>query len=146
MTLPLLLDVDPVAVAIAHLTGHEYVVATLGAGAERVSGVNEPPYPRLVITDPPGGDPREMTWLIAPLIQIEAFGDLDGHPGKWALRRAAWAATLALTELPTLPSVPGQPVVTKVEGRTGGGWLPLATGQPRYVTTVQMYLHPARPA
>lgn len=135
-----LVEVDPAALAIAYLVAHDDVRAALGVGL--VGGVNRPPYPRVVVSDPPGDD-RYLTWLIAPTLQIEAIGDLDGTPGKAALRRLAMTVVGALAEWPSAPAIEGQPVITEVRSIGGLGWMPLPTGQPRYVATLRAWIHPA---
>ncbi len=130
---------DPVAVALAWLRQHPDVQQVLGNG--QVGGVNQPPYPRLTVLDPPGDD-RSLRWLIAPTLTLEALGDLDGRHGKDVLRRLLYTALGALVELPEHPTPPGQPVVTAVTSAGGGGWSPLPTGQGRYLATVRMHMHP----
>lgn len=138
-------DVDPVAIARAALMADQALSALLG-GPGRVGDAvgpdNEPPYPRLRLTDPPGDD-RGLTHLIAPLLQVEALGDLDGSPGKPALRALLYDALQVLVAIPTVPTLPGQPVITRVVSTGGGGWSPLPNGQPRYLATVRLYGHPA---
>lgn len=132
---------DPLPRVIAWLGSHPAVTDVLG-GAGRVSARNEPPFPRLRITDPPGGDDRGMLWLMAKAVQIEALGDLDGTPSKAVLNRALYTALGALVELPDQPTPPEGPVITAVRSSVAGGWSPLPTGQGRYVATVQVYSHP----
>jgi hypothetical protein len=133
---------DPLPRVIAWLDGHPAVVEALG-GAGRVGAGNAPPYPRLRVTDPPGGDDRRLLWLISTLVQVEAYGDLDGTPGKAALRRILYVALGALAELPEQDTPAGGPVITDVRSSAAGGWSPLPSGQPRYIATVQVWTHPA---
>lgn len=140
-----LVDVDVLAEAIAHLGAHPALTAALG-GPGRVGGENVPPYPRLILSDPPGGDDRGWTWLIARNVLLEAVGDLDGRPGKAALARIMRIATAALHELPTRPAVPGKAVVTAVTASGGAGYSPYPTGQPRYLVTHQVWAHPGKVA
>lgn len=137
-----LTDVDPVAVARAFLLTRSAVTEALGG--DQIGSHNEPPYPCVVLSDPPGND-RFMRHLIAPLLQIEVLGDMDGSPGKPALRRVLYRILQELATLPEHPCVPGQPVVTDVVTSGGGGWVPMPTGQPRYLATVQMFMHPPTP-
>lgn len=132
---------DPLPRVIQWLSGHAAVVAALG-GPDRVGARNVPPYPRLIVTDPPGGDDRYMRWLMSKAVQIEAVGDLDGTPGKAALNTALYTALGVLAELPEEEAPPGGPVVTAVRSAVAGGWSPLPSGQPRYVATVQVFAHP----
>lgn len=139
--MPDLVDADPVDVVIAYLNSHPEVVAVLG-GDDRISKENEPPYLHLGITDTTGGSDRTLRWLIAPELTLKLWGDLDGTPGKAAMRRALYTILQALRDLPDQPTEPGQPVVTAVESRVGGGWTPEPTGQPQYSARVQVFLHP----
>lgn len=131
---------DPVTVALRALRESADMEQVLGGG--QVGGLNEPPYPRVTVTDTPGGDDRGLRWLIAPELQIEALGDLDGRHGKASLRRIVYTALGVLVEVPEQPTRPGEPVVTAVVSTGAAGWTPLATGQGRYLATVRMYLHP----
>lgn len=132
---------DPLSLCIAWLGAHDKVTEALG-GAGRVGGTNLPPYPRLMLTDPPGGSDRDMRWQYNVRVQVEALGDLSGRPGKAALRQIIYVAIAALTELPQQPVAPGAPVVTGVTAFGGGGWLPLPNDQPRYLTSVTVHGHP----
>lgn len=135
-----LADVDPVAIARAPLLASERLEAALGGGG-RVGPYNEPPYPCIRLTDPPGDD-RDMRHLIAPLVQVEVYGDPDGSPGKPALRRILYIALQVLKTLPEQDYQRGEPVVTQVTSSGGGGWSPEPTGQPRYIATVRLHMHP----
>lgn len=138
-----LTEVDPVAVARAWLTREGSRTSAALAGGGDVGPYNEPPYPCVRLTDPPGND-RTLTHLIAPMLQIEVLGDLDGTPGKPELRRILYTVLEELVELPEQPSAAGEPVVTAVTSTGGGGWSPEPTGQPRYIATVQIHMHPPR--
>jgi hypothetical protein len=104
-----------------------------------------PPYPRLIISDPPGGSNRGLRWLMSPSVQVEAVGDLDGRPGEAALRRLLFVALADLAAIPDDPTAPGEPVVTAVTADGSAGKVPLPNGQPRYLSTVGVYLHPPQP-
>lgn len=136
----LLPGADPLPRVLDWLRGHPQVTAALG-GAGRVGLYNEPPYPRLRVTDPPGAAARPLRWLTATSLQLEAYGDLGGDPGKDALRACLWTALGALAELPDQPAGDGQPVITAVT-LDGSGWVPEPTGQPRYLATVTVLTHP----
>lgn len=136
-----LADADPVAVALPWLNrADSYTSQEIGASG-RVSAYNEPPYPCVRLTDPPGND-RDLVHLIAPLLQIEVLGDMDGTPGKPKLRRILYAALEDLTALPNQVAGASDAVVTYVASTGGGGWSPYPNGQPRYLATVQLYMHP----
>ncbi|MFB8235532.1 hypothetical protein ACFC58_03180 [Kitasatospora purpeofusca] len=123
------------------LTGHPELTDVLG-GTGRVGARNTPPYPRIRVTQIPGGSAPGWRWLGTFHIQIEALGDLDRSVGRPALRRAFATAVKALHQLPVRPPEPGQPVVTAVQALSSGGWLPEPTGQGRYVVVVALTAHP----
>ncbi|MEV8634272.1 hypothetical protein AB0395_21715 [Streptosporangium sp. NPDC051023] len=133
---------DPIPRVIAHLSSHPEVTAALG-GPDRVGLDNVAPFPRLVITDPPGDD-RNLIKLVISTVQIEAYGDLDGTIGKGALKALCYLALAALKELPELPTPPGGPVITEVLGGVGVGWSPEPSGQPRYVAQCRIWSHACR--
>lgn len=136
-----LTEADPVAVLRPWILASPEVENVLG-GPDRVHAEHRPPYPCVVLTDPPGSD-LGLRHLIAPIVQVEVIGDPDGTPGKPALRRALYTVLQRIRDLPdTVQSDPTQAVVTAVVSTGGGGWSPLPTGQPRYLATVQVYLHP----
>jgi hypothetical protein len=69
------------------------------------------------------------------------IGDLDGTPGKAALYRIAMTAVGALVQWPDADLRSRRP-----RGHAGQaqmpGWMPLPTGQPRYVSTATLWMHP----
>lgn len=138
----LLANTDPLPVALRHLRADTGVLSLLEGDPERVRGDNRPPYPRVRLLPAPGDD-RDMTWLLAPALTVEAIGDLDGTPGPNALRRLLYTCLASLVGLPDLPTPAGEPVVTEVRV-FGTAWAPLPNTQPRWVGTVQMWLHPSR--
>lgn len=137
-----LYEADPIGVARTWLLTRSAVTSLLG-DPEGIGPDNDPPYPCIVLTDPPGSD-LGLRHLIAPLLQVEVIGDPDGTPGKPALRRLLYTVLEELAALPDQNYGPGQPVVTHVESSAGGGWSPLPTGQPRYLSTLRLYMHPQR--
>jgi hypothetical protein len=137
-----LVDADPVAAVVGFLAAHADVVAEFGAGV-RVGARNEPPYPRIRIQDPPGGDDRELRRLVATVVQVETLGDLDGTTTKAALRRLHYVALTSLAELAERVPAVGEITVTAVLPNGGAGWSPdPVSGQPRYVSTVRVWFHP----
>lgn len=132
---------DPLPRIISWLGTHPAVTEVLG-GTGRVSARNEPPFPHLRVTDPPGGDDRSLRWLMSSAVQVEAMGDLDGTPGKAVLRQVLYTALGALVELPEQDTPEQGPVITAVRSSVAGGWSPLPNGQPRYLAILQVYSHP----
>jgi hypothetical protein len=135
-----LADVDPVAITRAWLLTRPQVTSRLG-NPTQIGAYNQPPYPCVRLTDPPGDD-RTLQHLIAPLVQIEVYGDIDGTPGKPALRALLYRVLAEMKQLPDQATEPGDPVVTSIGSSGGGGWSPEPTGQPRYIATVRMHVHP----
>lgn len=133
---------DPVPRLIAWLNNDADVTAALG-GTGRVSAYNEPPYPHLRVVETPAGIDGDLRWLIGPEVQIEAYGDLDGTPGKAALRRILYMALGSLVTVPDAVAPPEGPIITAVMSTRGGGWVPEPSGQPRYVATVRVWSHAA---
>lgn len=131
---------DPLPRIISWLGAHTTLAAELG-GLGRVSLYNEPPFPCIRIVDVPGGNDRQLTWLIYKAVQVEAYGDLSGAPGKAQLHRALYVALGALKQLPQEATPVGGPVITEVRSVAAGTWSPEPTGQPRYVATVNVWSH-----
>lgn len=140
-----IVDADPVPVVVACLSAHQGLRELLGDG-DRVTALNEPPYPHIQVIDTPGGWDRDLRWLYAPEVTLKAFGDFDGTPGKAMLRKVLYTALQALRDLPDQPVQPGQPVVTGFEFLGAGGWTPEPTGQPCYSARPRIWLHPPQSA
>ncbi|MER5322354.1 hypothetical protein [Streptosporangium roseum] len=137
-----LADADPLPRIYAHLGGHPAVIAELGA-AGRVGSANEPPYPRLLINDVPGGSENLTTWVVGMPVRLEALGTLDGPTiGKEKLRLILYVALGVLAEMPAIPVEAGEVVINHVGSSIAGGYVPLADGRPRYVATVTVTAHP----
>lgn len=146
---------DPVAVVVSRLRASRKVGVELGLDpdsdtfavdmADRIGDRNTAPYPRLIVADPPGGSNRGLRWLMAPAVQMEAIGDLNGRPGLAALRRILFVALQEVAAIPDTPVGPGEPVVTAVTADGSGGKVPLPNGQPRYLSTVILSIHPPVP-
>jgi hypothetical protein len=137
---------DPVPLVMWWLQQHPGVTAALGAG--HISMWNEAPYPCLRLTDTTAGSDGDLIWLISPEIQLEAYGDLDGSPGKAALRQVLYTCAGALMELaqaswPYEGAPDRSPVITWAQSSKSGGYVPLPSGQPRYIGAVRVYCHPA---
>lgn len=137
-----LADTDAIAIVLGWLTGHAGVLAAFG-GATHVSGLNEPPYPHLRVAGSPGGSDGDLTWVVSPEVLVETCGDPDGSPGSAALRRLHYVALLAAKELPGRAHTSATPVVCDVAPTSSAQSLPLPLGQPRWVSTLRVTLHPA---
>lgn len=137
-------DVDPVAVARAYLNSREGLIQAFGGG-DRFSSRNEPPYPHTALLDTPGGNDLTLDWLVGMELTIETYGDLDGTPGKAALRTLHTRVLQELRDLPKQPvDDPALPVITAVTFPGARGYVPLPTGQPRYLSRVVLWGHPPR--
>lgn len=134
-------DADPVAAVLAWLAEHPKVREALG-GPGHVSGALEAPWPHLRVTAGPGGDMRDLRWATEPEVSLELYGDPGGWPGPAALRRTLLACAVAAAEMPDVPTVPGESVVSGV--RPSGMLIesPLATGQPRWIMGLLVTIHP----
>lgn len=135
---------DPMPRMLAWLNTHLAVAEALG-GPDRVDANNQPPYPRVRVLDVPGSDLRDPIWLLTQEVQLKAYGDLDGRPGKQQLRRIAYTVLGALTELPDKVPLAGDPIITAVKLLRSPGWVPEPTGQPCYDWAVRVYSHPPAP-
>ncbi len=134
---------DPVGRIVSWLKGHPSVLAVVGS-ADRIGSDNRPPYPRVRITDPPGGDDRLFRRLVTTVVQVDVYGDLDGTLAKGDLKQVCYIVLSALAELPDQPVPSGAPVITHVESLLGAGWQPEPTGQGRYISQVRVYSHASR--
>jgi hypothetical protein len=134
-------DADPLAIVVAFLNAHPAVIAAHG-GTDRVGGTDEPPYPRSIVKDIPGGDARGLRWLYVPELSLETYADLDGSPGKAALRRIHYETIGALMTLPNQAFGPNDPVVAAILPQGGGGYIQ-DRGRHRYIWTAGIALHPA---
>lgn len=132
-------DADALAVCRAYLASVDSLVQAFGDG-EAFTSDNEPPYPHCQITDTPGGSNRTMDWVTWQELTIETLGDLDGNPGKAALKRLHTLVLQALRDLPKQPQ--DGPVVTGMLFPGAHGYVPLPTGQPRYLSRVTVVIHP----
>ncbi|AUY50458.1 hypothetical protein [Streptomyces sp. CB01881] len=137
-----LASLDAELLVVDWLSNHEELTGVLG-GKGRIGARNAPPYPRIRITQIPGGAAAGWRWLGTFHIQVEALGDLDRSTARPALHLAFSTAVKALHELTVRPALPGQPVVTAVQALSTGGWLPEPTGQGRYLGVVALTAHPA---
>lgn len=134
---------DPVPRIISWLDTHPDVVAVLG-GSGRVRADNVPPYPMVRITDPPGGDDGILRRLVSQVIQVEAYGDLDGSTSKGDLKAIMYTVLGAMAEIPDQPVPQGMAVITHIGSLLGAGWQPEPTGQPRYLAQVRVWCHAGR--
>lgn len=136
-----LVAADPAALIARYLSTHPVLLEALG-GSDRVGPRNRPPYPRVVITDQPGGTIRPTVWSIDTEYLIEVFGDPDGSHGKQQLRTIMLTVEGLLAELPNAPRAGGDPVVTSVAFFGSGGYTETADRQKRYIATVTVTSHP----
>ncbi|GAA4209402.1 hypothetical protein GCM10022252_75880 [Streptosporangium oxazolinicum] len=134
---------DPLPRILDWVGSHPAVLGVFGGAQDRVGAYSKRPYPRLRITDVPGGTDDMLTRLMAVRVQVEALGEVDGGPGKEELRRIFYTAVGALGELPAAePTVEG-PVIVRIRPAQAGGYLPEADGRPRYLGQVTVWCHPA---
>ncbi|WP_431976084.1 hypothetical protein [Micromonospora haikouensis] len=143
MTNPVV-DVDPVAIALAELSAADEVLAEYGPdGAAHVSGLNEPSWPHLQVRPSPGGDDGRLLWTVTGEVALLAWAAPDGRPGSAALRRLLYVAVAHLVGAADRPHVAGQPVVVDAYAVGTARWQPdRATGQPCWAHTVRIVAHP----
>lgn len=136
-----LADADPVSEVLAWLTQHPKVAEALG-GPGRVSGIAEGPWPHLSVGHGPGGDLRGLVWATSPEVQLEVYGDPGGWPGRGELRRVLLLCAAAAKELVEAPHTPGRPVISGIRPSGLLIWSPLVDGQPRWLLSLSVTLHP----
>ncbi|MEU3455582.1 hypothetical protein ABZ671_18575 [Micromonospora sp. NPDC006766] len=137
-------DVDPVAIALAELASATEVLAEYGPdGAAHVSGLNEGPYPHLQIRPSPGGDDNRLLWSVTGEVALLAWAHPDGRPGSAELRRLLYRAVKHLVGTADRESIPGRPVVVDAYAVGSARLQPdPATGQLCWAHTVQIIAHP----
>ena len=134
---------DPVAALKAWIEDHPVTVTVLG-GPEHVTGIQEAPWPHLVLGDGPGGDLRGLVATMELEVTMELYGAPDGSPGQAALWRKAVAVAQLATRLPDEHDPgPGEPIVSRVRPAGVFTWAPTSLGQPRYVFGVYVVIQPA---
>lgn len=136
-----LADADPVSVILAWLQQSPAAADALG-GPGRVSGIPEAPWPHLLVGHGPGGDLRDLNWVISPEVTLEVYGDPGGWPGKAELRRILLRCAAAAQARVEAPHVPGEPVISGIRPSGVLVWAPLVDGQPRWLMTLSVTLHP----
>ncbi|OEJ21115.1 hypothetical protein [Streptomyces subrutilus] len=141
MTERTLADADPVSELLAWLQQSTGVADALG-GPGRVSGIPEAPWPHLVVTHGPGGDLRDLTWATSPEVTLELHGDPGGWPGRAELRRILLLCATAAKKVVEAPHVPGLPVISGIAPSGTLIWSPLVDGQPRWILTLAVTIHP----
>lgn len=130
------MPVDHVAAVLAELRSHASLVDELG-GPGAVSGLNEPAYPHVQVTDSPGGEDGRLVWSTTGEVSVLVWGDVDGRPGKAELRRLLYVAVGWLARWPERPHTAGRPVVSDVRVVGSARWQPHpASGQPCWAATV----------
>ncbi|MET8696965.1 hypothetical protein ABZV65_30995 [Streptomyces bauhiniae] len=134
-------DADPVAVLLAWLQQSDEAADALG-GPDRASGIPEAPWPHLMLDHGPGGDLGAMRWVTSPEVILDLRGHPGGWPGKAELRRILVRLVKAAQAIVEAPHVPGRPVVNKVAPSGLLVWAPLIDGQPRWLITLGVTLHP----
>lgn len=138
MDAPALSKADPTARVVAFLSAPDALAAS---GAKVVGATNEPPYPCVVVSDPPGGDAGLGRHLISTTLLFEVLGSRDETIGRSAVKAVAFATIDLLRTLHEQPYDPDWPVITNVTFSTPG-WSPLPTGQPRYTFRATVHSHP----
>lgn len=142
MTTPQQADADPVAVVLAWLQNHPEAERLLG-GPGHVSGVEEAPWPRLIVDGGVGGDLRTFTWDAEHEVTLTLVGDPTGAPGKAAMWSIALRILRLVADLPDQQEVDEySPVVSKVRPSGVAVYQPRQNGQPAYNFGVFVTLRP----
>ncbi|WP_146231193.1 hypothetical protein [Micromonospora sicca] len=71
-------EIDGVALAIEVLKAAPVITEKFG-GPDRVSGLNEPPFPHLRVIALPGGDDGRLLWTVRKELQVEVWAHPDGR-------------------------------------------------------------------
>lgn len=129
---------DPIARIVSFLSDAEGLTA-LGVGG--VGADNEPPYPAIVVSDPPGGSAGRGIHLVSTAVQFEVLGSPDHTIGRQQIKTIAYTVIDVLRTLPEQPYDAQWPVITDLTFSTPG-WSPLPTGQPRYLFRATVHSHP----
>jgi hypothetical protein len=132
---------DPLPTIFAYLNQHPRIITNFPVGA--VGGINEPPYPHLVVTHAGSTDYAGM-WRTETEVQLEVYASaIDNAPGNAELRRLLYLTIGVLVELPYIATFSaGEVVITDVLPSTGGNFVPDITGQGRYMSRVAVSSHP----
>jgi hypothetical protein len=133
-----LTQADGVSLALTWLQGHSRVLA---AFADRVGGVVEPPYPRLVVV--PGLSSFDaIGWSSAQDVDLRVYDDRAGATGDAELRRLCALALLAVLEMDDQSYGPADAVIYSALTVTGPTSSPETGGHNRWVATARLGLHP----
>ena len=131
------------AVAIVHewLRDHPDTLTILG-GPEHVSGLPEAPWPHLVVSAAPGGNPRDFVWSSEQAVNLEVCGSPDGSPGQASLWRKAVQLAQRTKQLVDLEVDTTDPVVGRVGFSGVVNNAPTSAGQPRQTLGLLVVVHP----
>lgn len=141
-TVPHQADVDPLAIVLAHLKAHPRIGDLLG-DSEHVSGIEEAPWPHLVVTEGIASDLRRGDWEAEHEIAFHLLGHPGGAPGKAGVRQLAAQVLRVALDLADGPDpTTTDPVVSDVRPSGGFIWHPLANGQPTYRFAIRFVVHP----
>jgi hypothetical protein len=143
-----LADNDPVAAVLSWLRSHQPLMDRFDAlrtgEGDQVGGVNTPPFPRIVVDDPPGADMRYVRHLVNLNLSIQVLADVDGNPSLGDLWPLATGVVEALRDLTEQPAVGDCTFVLLDNPTVGHSTLPI--GQERYLVNATLWWHPAFPA
>lgn len=148
---------DAVAIVVAELAHHDGLAGVLPAaadGAYNVTGGSEgetgnvlPPWPCLRVVETGAGSDRRLIHDLAPELALELWDDPapSGQLPVTELRRRLYVILQLLVGVVEAREwLPGEPVLSYVGSTTKGTYLPDPTdGQPRYLATVAVVVHPA---
>lgn len=134
MVAPQQADADPIVVVLEWLRGHPQIETLLGGpGLDHVSGIEEAPWPHLVVGEGAGGDLRDLQWAGDYEVTLELVGFPDGRPGKAAMRKTALRILRLVADLPEQqPADETRPAVSRVRPSGVALYQARTNGQPTY--------------
>lgn len=136
-----LYEADAVSEVLAHFKTDPRVVEAVG-GEDRISGLTEAPWPRIVVSPGAGGDMREAQSSIEPYVLVEVVGPLDGTIGPAELWRTAMKCVTSAKSMPERDHVVGRAIVSRVRLIGGVNKQPLLSGQTRWSLTLAVAISP----
>lgn len=137
-----LVDADGVSEVLAHCKADADLLAALGGGPEHISGLNEGPYPHLVVSPGFGGDLRDLLAVHVAEVLVEVYGPLDGSVGSHDLWRILMRALVSIKGMPERAHVPGRAIVSGVTVIGGITRQPLESGQMRWQAITNVAVSP----
>ncbi len=136
-------DADAVALLLTWLRANAEVRGLLGDPSPSVSGINEPPWPHLILTEGLGTELRGGVWSHVQEVELQLRSDPTGMPGKAVLRKLLMGLVrIAMTAPETPVTLPTQAVICAVEETGSVAFQKLSTGQLVYSVSLRVTVRP----